>query len=56
VYKYQPSLFVTLETYVLFARVEKFSANLGYFLAVIVEFKGHVGGVWILSTKSFFYY
>jgi len=54
VYKYQPSLFVILETHTLFARVEKFWASLGYFPAVIVESHGYVRGIWILSTKSFF--
>jgi len=53
-YKYQPSLFVILETHTPFARVEKFWASLGYFLAVIVESQGHIKGIWILSTKSFF--
>ncbi|KAI9386481.1 hypothetical protein POPTR_010G031125v4 [Populus trichocarpa] len=40
VYKYQPSLFVILETHALFARVEKLWASLGYFPAVIVESQG----------------
>jgi len=43
-----------LKTHAPFAKVEKFWASLSNFSAIIVESQGHVGGIWILSTKSFF--
>lgn len=49
---HKPTLFCVCETYVLFAKVERFWTSLGYKLLFLHEAVGHSGGLWILSCDS----
>ncbi|XP_019459941.1 PREDICTED: uncharacterized protein LOC109359701 [Lupinus angustifolius] len=50
--KYQPSVFIVLETHCQFRDAEGFWNGLGFKAGGIVEAFGHVGGIWVLIVVS----
>ena len=48
--RFQPKVFIVLETHVQFSKVKSFWENLGYTAVGVLEAMRHFGGVWVLTV------